>query len=134
MNHETLSQPELNAARIRVQELDKAAARISMAGASFIDSGNPVPVVEVNSAEKTYSYEPATVISLEEHKARKNVADVIRQQDSFPLPQVNSAEKTYSYEPASVTSLEEHKARKNVADVYRQQNSFPLPQDNNQAA
>lgn len=91
MNHETLSQPELNAARIRVLELDKAAARISMAEASLNDTESPIPPVEVNSVEEPYSYEPATVTSLEEYQARKNVADVYRQQNSFPIPQDNNS-------------------------------------------
>ncbi len=90
MNQEILQQPELNAARNRLFEIDKAAARISMAEAGLNESESLVPVVDANSVENNYSPAPTNVTSIEEHQARKTVEEVYRQQNSFPLPQDNN--------------------------------------------
>ena len=86
MNHEEYYTPELNAAQNRRIELDKALSRVLMYDAQQVTTS---PINNPGVAEK-YSSEPTKVVSTEEHNARKNVAEILRQTDSFPIPKDNN--------------------------------------------
>jgi hypothetical protein len=86
MNYEEIKSPELNAAQNRVIELDKAFSRVLMYKAQ------QAPVVsnqDIQVAED-FSSEPTKVVSIEEHNARKNVAEIYNQTNSYPIPKDES--------------------------------------------
>jgi hypothetical protein len=87
MNHEEIKSPELNAAQNRVIELDKAFSRVLMfeAQPNNIDNSN-----EPVRKPEEYTPQPNKIVSIEEHNARKNVAEIYNQTNSYPIPKDES--------------------------------------------